>query len=74
LPKLADHTRILTPLTTKTADAHWPSWTLEHQEVFDAIKQLVISCDCLMTIDHDNIGDNKIFITCDASDWRTGGM
>ena len=23
-------------------------------------------------IDHDNLGDNKVFVTCDASDWRTG--
>jgi hypothetical protein len=25
-----------------------------------------------MTIDHEKPGDNKIFVTCDASDWRTG--
>ncbi|KAG1790917.1 uncharacterized protein HD556DRAFT_1216361, partial [Suillus plorans] len=74
LPKLADHTRILTPLTTKAADAHWPGWTTEHQKVFDAIKRLVTGRDCLTTIDHDDIGNNKIFVTCDASDWRTGGM
>jgi hypothetical protein len=24
------------------------------------------------TIDHANLGDNKVFVTCDASDWRTG--
>jgi hypothetical protein len=74
LPNLADHTRILTPLTTKAADQEWPPWTNEHQKAFDAIKKLVIGRDCLMTIDHDNLGDNKIYVTCDASDWRTGAM
>ena len=44
LPKLVDHTTVLTPLTTK---------------------------EC-RKIEHLNPGDNKIFVTCDASDWRTG--
>ena len=39
---------------------------------FKAIKSLVISCECLTTINRENLGDNKVFITCDASDWRTG--
>jgi len=30
--------------------------------------------DCLVNIEHDHIGDNKIFVTCDASDWHTGTM
>ena len=38
LPKLTDHTVILTPLTTKTAQKNFPLWTDEHQEAFDAIK------------------------------------
>jgi len=25
-----------------------------------------------MTIDHKNLGNNKVFITCDVSDWQTG--
>jgi len=74
LPHLADHTRLLTPLTTKTSELNWPGWTSEHQTAFDAIKRLVTSRDCLTTIDHDNLGENKIFVTCDASDWRTGAM
>jgi len=74
LPQLADHTLMLTPLTHKTADAVFLSWTPEHQMAFDAIKSLVISADCLTTIDHDNSGDNKIFVTCDASDLRTGAV
>jgi len=74
LPNLADHTRILTPLTTKSSKLNWPGWTNDHQNTFDAIKQLVVSRDCLTTIDHDNLGKNKIYVTCDASDWRTGAM
>jgi len=28
----------------------------------------------LVNIDHDNHGDNKIFVTCDSSNWRTGAV
>jgi len=28
----------------------------------------------LTTIDHENLGDNKVFVTCNASDWRTGSV
>jgi hypothetical protein len=41
-------------------------------DAFDAIKALVVSRECLTTIDHANMGDNKVFVTCDASDWRKG--
>lgn len=34
----------------------------------------MVSADCLMVIDHGNPGDNKIFVTCDASDWCTGAV
>ncbi|THH08959.1 hypothetical protein EW146_g8824 [Bondarzewia mesenterica] len=47
-------------------------WTPGDQQAFDAIKQLVIGRECLTTIDHDNPGPNNIYVTCDASDWRTG--
>jgi RNase H-like domain found in reverse transcriptase len=33
---------------------------------------LVISAECLTTIDHECPGENKIFVTCDASDWHIG--
>jgi hypothetical protein len=69
LPKLADHTSVLTPLTTKDAHKHFPPWAAEHQYVFEAIKSLVVSANCLTVIDHDCPGDNKIFVTCDSSDW-----
>jgi Reverse transcriptase (RNA-dependent DNA polymerase) len=72
LPCLADHTLILTPLTHKTADVQFPPWDITHQSAFDTIKGLVIGRDCLTTIDHDNMDDNKIFVTMDASDRRTG--
>jgi hypothetical protein len=51
---------------------HFPPWTPDHQFVFDNIKKLVVSRECLTVIDHINPGSNKIFVTCDASDWRTG--
>ncbi|TFY53536.1 hypothetical protein EVJ58_g9399 [Rhodofomes roseus] len=72
LPNLAEHTRVLTPLTTKEAKRDFPAWTDAHQRAFDAIKALVVSRECLTVIDHEHPGDNKVFVTCDASDWRTG--
>jgi hypothetical protein len=71
LPKLAEFTTVLTPLTTNEAKKLFPSWTPEHQAAFNSIKQLVIGHECLTVIDHINPGTNRIFITCDASDWRT---
>jgi RNase H-like domain found in reverse transcriptase len=72
LPKLADYTCILTPLTTKECHKVFPLWTASHQMAFDAVKALVVGADCLTTIDHENPGDNKIFVTCDSSDWCSG--
>jgi hypothetical protein len=72
LPNLADHTTVLTPLTTKAAKHAFPEWTPEHQRAFEAIKAIVVSRECLTVIDHENMGQNKVFVTCDASDWRTG--
>ena len=71
LPLLAERTRILTPLTTKEAKSNF-DWTALHQAAFEDIKKLVVGSTCLTVIDHSNPGNNKIFITCDASDWRTG--
>jgi hypothetical protein len=72
LPTLIDHARILTPLTTKAAELSFPLWSHKHTQAFNAIKELVTSPKCLTTIDHDNPGNNKIFLTCDALDYRTG--
>ncbi|TFY52450.1 hypothetical protein EVJ58_g10012 [Rhodofomes roseus] len=74
LPNLAEHTRVLTPLTTKDAKRDFPEWQESHQRAFEAIKSLVVSRECLTVIDHEHPGDNNIYVTCDASDWRTGAM
>ncbi|KAA1479816.1 hypothetical protein DENSPDRAFT_752082, partial [Dentipellis sp. KUC8613] len=69
---LAKHTLVLNMLTSKEAERNWPGWNPSHQTAFDAIKALVVGCDCLTTIDHQNMGDNQVFITMDASEWHTG--
>ncbi|KAJ3480303.1 hypothetical protein NLI96_g8442 [Meripilus lineatus] len=74
LPNLAEFTSVLTPLTTKESDKCFPTWSASHQTAFDAIKNLVVSRECLTTIDHDNMGNNRIFVACDASDKRTGAV
>jgi hypothetical protein len=74
LHNLADHTAVLEKLTTKACDKKFPEWSDEAQAAFDAIKSIVVSRDCLTTIDHDDRGINKIFVTTDASDKRTGGI
>jgi RNase H-like domain found in reverse transcriptase/Reverse transcriptase (RNA-dependent DNA polymerase) len=74
LPLLADHTSVLTPLTHKTADIDFPLWSSNHQNAFEAIKSLVLSRDCLTSINHDDMGDNRIFVTCNASDHQTGAV
>ena len=72
LPKLAEFTSVLSPLTMKDVDKHFPIWSADHQAAFDAVKGLVVSRECLMVIDHSNLGNNKIFVTTDASALRTG--
>ncbi|GBE88839.1 hypothetical protein SCP_1402470 [Sparassis crispa] len=74
LPKLANFTNVLNPLTTKDAKLHFPQWTTEHQRAFDSIKELICSREVLAVINHDDLGCNKIFVSCDASDFRTGAM
>jgi hypothetical protein len=74
LPALAEHTQLLTPLTNKECDRNFLLWTTNHQTAFDRIKQLVVSRECLTVINHENPGENKIFVTTDASDFRTGAV
>jgi hypothetical protein len=74
LPNLAKHTAILTPLTHKECNCNFPDWISSYQYAFNAIKHLVVSCECLTTIDHMNPSDNKIFVTCDASQCCTGAI
>lgn len=74
LPQLAEHTRILTPLTRKEFKTQFPTWNDEMNVAFESIKKLVVSRECLTVIDHDDTTGNKIFVTTDASDWRTGAV
>jgi len=73
LPALAEYTSVLTPLTNKECDRDFPVWTENHQHAFDAIKALVLSAECLTTIDYED-GTKRIFVTTDASDRRTGAV
>ena len=71
LPKLAEHMYILTPLTNKSAKANF-TWMADHHSAFKSIKALVVGADCLTVVDYENPGKNKIFVTCNASDWCMG--
>ncbi|GBE87328.1 Transposon Tf2-12 polyprotein [Sparassis crispa] len=73
LPALSQFTCILNTLTTKEAEHNF-HWSSTHQDAFTAIKSLVVSRERLMVIDHQNMGDNKIFVCSDASDWCTGAI
>lgn len=64
---------MLTPLTTKECDTVFPTWTATHQHAFDSIKALVTGAECLTVIDYDD-PLQKIFVTCDASNRRTGAV
>ncbi len=66
LPKLAEQTAVLNKLTD-LKDHQWPGWSDTHHKAFLAIKNLMLLADCLTVINHDNPGDNKIWVTCDAS-------
>lgn len=72
LPHLAEFTSVLTPLTQKELNKKFLPWTAEHQKAFDGIKELVTSCECLTTIDHDT--EENIFVSYDASDRHTGAV
>lgn len=56
----------------KECNKLFPPWTSEHHHAFESIKALIVSRDCLTTINHQNPGHNKIFVTCDASQKKTG--
>lgn len=73
LPRLAELTTVLNSLTTKEAEKDFV-WTEKHDRAFDAVKALVLGHDCLTVIDHGNMGDNRIFVCTDASDFCTGAV
>jgi len=72
LPALADHTGVLTKLRTKDSKKKILSWVPKYQVVFNAIKQIIMSCDHLTTIDFSKMPDYKIFVTTDTSDKCSG--
>ena len=74
LPVLVDHTGVLTELTTKEAERSFLSWTPRYQEAFDEIKKIVMSRDCLTTIDFTKMPDHKIFVTTDTSNRCSGAV
>ncbi|KAJ3991376.1 hypothetical protein F5050DRAFT_1581512, partial [Lentinula boryana] len=74
LNMLAEHTRVLSLLTTKDCNKVFPIWTAEHDLAFGSVKLLVASSACLTVIDHENMGNSKIFLITDASDFRRGGV
>jgi RNase H-like domain found in reverse transcriptase len=74
LPNLAEHTVVLTTLTTKAAEKSFPPWTDQHQEAFDSIKRIVVGCRCLTTINFDLMPENKIYVTTDASNTCSGAL
>jgi hypothetical protein len=46
----------------KECDRQFPPWTDEHELAFNGIKKLVVSHECLTVIDHENLGENKIYV------------
>jgi len=52
----------------------FPTWSQSHQNAFDLIKQLVISCDCLTVIDPSLMPEYKIFVMANASDIASGSV
>lgn len=74
LPMLAEYTGILTELTTNNTEKRFPAWTDRYQLAFGAIKSIVVSHECLTTIDLSKLPEYKIFVTMDASDKRSGAV
>jgi len=72
LPKLAVQSDILLVFTTKEAEKKFLEWLPKHQLAFDTIKAIVTPWECLTSINHENMGHNKIFVMSDASDRVSG--
>lgn len=58
LPKLAEHTAVLTPLTTKESELMFSAWSVDRQLAFNVIKQLVCNGECLTVIDRNALETN----------------
>ncbi len=73
LPHLAEHTTVLNALTSKESEKDF-LWSTTHNKAFCAVKDLVVSYECLTTINHTNMGSNRIFVSTDTSDFCTGAV
>ena len=74
LPNLANYTSVLDELTTKECNKVFPTWTDRHEAAFREIKALIVSADCLTTIDPSLMPKHKIFVTTDASNVGSGAV
>jgi len=74
LPKSAMQSDILLVFTTKEAEKKFLEWLPKHQLAFDTIKAIVTSQECLTSINHKNMGHNKIFVMTDVSDRVSGAV
>ena len=74
LPALAEHTHVLTELTTKDSEKNFPPWMPKFQSAFDAIKAIVTGRECLTTINFAKMPAYKIFVMTNASDKQSGGV
>ena len=74
LPALVEYTGILTELTTMIAEKKFPPWTDHFQCAFQAIKSIVVSQECLTTIDLSKLPEYKIFVTTNVSDKHSGAV
>ena len=68
LPRIAEYTAVLNELTHKDCEKKFLLWTDRHQRAFDAIKNTVVSRECLTTIDLEKMPSHRIFVSTDASD------
>ena len=69
---LASFSAVLTPLTSKEAEAAPFVWTREHQAAFAGIKTVITSLPCLTTIDYNS--SDPIYVTTDASGFGIGAI
>ena len=74
LPALAEYTGVLMELTTNNAEKKFPPWMDCYQNAFDAIKSIVVSHECLTTIDLTKLPEYKFFVTTDASDKHSSAV
>ncbi|KXN80823.1 hypothetical protein AN958_02931, partial [Leucoagaricus sp. SymC.cos] len=74
VPQFASIAAVLYPLTSKKYDVKFSEWTARHIATFERIKKIMTSQKCLTTIDHDNSGNNQIFIIYNTSNISTGAV